>query len=390
MDKKIKFTLAILKALPNAKEGSRDYYYDKKTPGFGIMVFPSGTKTFFLYKRVNGKPDKMKLGRFPEITPELARQRAYKDIADINKGINPNKKKKELRDEATFSELFQRYFDEHAKIRKRSWISDLGSYNRYLKVMDNKKISTISRSDIEKLHNSIKNKAGLYAANRSLSLLKIMFNKAAHWGFNGSNPAINIKKFPEVARDRALQPDEIGRFFEALNSETDLIFKGYFYISLLTGARRSNVLSMRWEDITFGETPEWRIPSTKNGEMHIVALVPQVIEILSELKKAYSSEFVFPSKTSKSGHLEEPKKAWKRILDKAGIKDLRIHDLRRTLASWQVRTGASSFIIGKTLGHKNQQATAIYARVSKDVARNSMEDAVNAMLSHTKVSTKTE
>ncbi len=379
MNKKVNFTLASLKALPNAKAGSRDYYYDNKTSGLGIMVFPSGTKTFFLYKRVNGRPEKIKLGRFPEITPEQARAKAYKDIADIGKGINPNKKKKELHDEAIFSELFQRYFEEHAKIRKRSWKDDLGLYNRYLKPLDSKKISSITRSDLEKLHNGIKNKAGLYAANRALSLLKTMFNKAIHWGFKGNNPAINIKKFHEVARDRALQPDEVGRFFKALNSEPDLIFKGYFYISLLTGARRGNVLSMHWDDIAFGENPEWRISSTKNGEVHIVALVPQVVEILSELKSIRINEWVFPSKTSKSGHLEEPKKAWKRLLNKANIKDLRIHDLRRTLASWQVRTGASSFIIGKTLGHKNQQATAIYARVSKDVARSSMEEAVNAM-----------
>jgi integrase len=143
---------------------------------------------------------------------------------------------------------------------------------------------------------------------------------------------------------------------------------------------------MRWADIILGENPEWRITITKNGEVHIVALVPQAVTILKELKNAYNSEWVFPSKTSKSGHIEEPKQAWKRILKKANIKDLRIHDLRRTLASWQVRTGASSFIIGKTLGHKNQQATAIYARVSKDVARTSMEEAVNAMFNEGRVS----
>lgn len=82
--------------------------------------------------------------------------------------------------------------------------------------------------------------------------------------------------------------------------------------------------------------------------------------------------------------MEEPKKAWSRVLKHAGITYLRIRDLRRTMASWQVRTGANSFIIGKTLGHKSQQATAIYARVSKDVARESMENAVNAMFEYRK------
>ncbi|MDF3047883.1 MAG: putative integrase [Candidatus Midichloriaceae bacterium] len=313
------------------------------------------------------------------MSPEQAKAKAFQDIALISKGINPNVRKRELRGEATFAELFQRYLDEYAKVRKRSWKSDLGSYNRYLRCLDNKKISNISRNDIERLHNSIKVNAGLYAANRSLALLKIMFNKANHWGYNGMNPANGIKKFQEQARDRALQPDEIGRFFKALNEESNFVLKAYFYISLLTGARRGNVLSMRWSDISFGANPEWRIETTKNGEIHIVSLVPQAVDILKELRLYQNSEWVFPSDNSKSGHIEEPKKAWKRILANAEIKDLRIHDLRRTLASWQVRTGANSFVIGKTLGHKNQQATAIYARVSKDVARDSMQDAVDAM-----------
>jgi integrase len=384
MSKKINFTIIIIKSIPNAKEGSRDYYYDTKTPGLGIMVFPSGTKTFFLYKRVDGKPDKIKLGRFPEVSIEQARNAALAGMNDIAKGINPNKEKQRLRNETTFAKLAERFINEYAKERKKSWENDLGYYTNHLKPLDNKKISMITRSNVEKLHNEIKNKTGLYAANRSLALLKTMFNRAIDWGFDGNNPAAKIKKFPEQARDRALQPHELNNFFEALNNEPSIIFRDYIYLSLLTGARRSNVLAMRWEHLTFGDASEWRIPITKNGEAQIISLVPQAIEILQELKEQSNSEWVFPSTTSKSGHIEEPKKVWKRILQQAGITDLRIHDLRRTMASWQVRTGANSFVIGKTLGHKSQQATAIYARVSKDVARESMENAVNAMFKYGK------
>ena len=215
MKKKVNFTINTLRSLPLPKANSRSYYYDIKTPGLEIMIFPSGTKTFFLYKRVNGKPEKIKLGRFPEMPPEQARKQAYEDINLIAKGINPNKKKKELRDEGNFAELFVKYLEEHAKIRKRSWKENLGMYNRYLCPLDNRKLSTISRSDLEKLHNNIKMNAGLYAANRTLTLLKTMFNKAIDWGFKNHNPAMNIKNFRESTRDRALQPDEIGRFFKS-------------------------------------------------------------------------------------------------------------------------------------------------------------------------------
>lgn len=92
------------------------------------------------------------------------------------------------------------------------------------------------------------------------------------------------------------------------------------------------------------------------------------------------SEWVFPSETSASGHLQEPKKVWARILERAEIKDLRIHDLRRTLGSWMAHTGASQYIIGKGLNHKNPQSTAVYARLSIDPVRESVNKAVNSWL----------
>jgi integrase len=382
MKNKLNFTVSNLTNIPIPESVSRSCYYDQKTPGLAIMVFPSGTKTFFLYKRVNGKPDKIKLGRFPELSIEQARKAAIAGMNDIANGLDPNKEKQKIRDELNFGKLFATYMEEHAKIRKKSWETDLGYYNRYLQSLASRKISSITRSDIEKLHNNIKNKGGLYAANRVLSLIKTIFNKAIDWGFDGNNPASRIKKFTETSRDRALQPHELEAFFEALNLEPNTIFRAYFFICLLTGARRRNAQAMRWDQVIFGEYPEWRIPITKNGDVQIVSLVPQAVTILLELKNLYDSEWVFPSILSKSGHIEEPKNIWKKILQQANIKDLRIHDLRRTMASWQVRTGANSFVIGKTLGHKSHQATAIYARVSKDVARESMENAVNAMFEH--------
>ena len=80
------------------------------------------------------------------------------------------------------------------------------------------------------------------------------------------------------------------------------------------------------------------------------------------------------------GHLAEPKKGWQRILARAAIADLRIHDLRRTLGSWQAKQGASLAIIGKSLSHKNQNTTAIYARLDLDPVRDSVNTATTAMM----------
>ena len=103
------------------------------------------------------------------------------------------------------------------------------------------------------------------------------------------------------------------------------------------------------------------------------------INVLQNRLSKKNNDWVFPSLTSQSGHIEEPKSAWKRIVTAAGIENLRIHDLRRTLGSWQAATGANSFVIGKSLGHKTQAATAIYARLNLDPVRKSVGKATSAM-----------
>ncbi len=160
--------------------------------------------------------------------------------------------------------------------------------------------------------------------------------------------------------------------------ENNDTIRDYFILSLLTGARRSNVLAMKWEQINL-EQGEWRIPETKNGTPQIITLSEEALVLLQNRKATADGEYVFPG-TGSSGHLMEPKKGWERILTRAGITDLRIHDLRRTLGSWQAKTGASLSIIGKSLNHKSPTTTAIYARLDLDPVRESVEKATNAML----------
>src|SRR5262249_5238136 len=152
-------------------------------------------------------------------------------------------------------------------------------------------------------------------------------------------PARGIKKFREHDRDRFLQSDELPRFFAALDAEPNEHYRHLFLVALLTGVRRGNVLAMRWDQLHL-DAATWTLPETKNGHPVTVVLVSEVVEILRERQaRCGASPWVFPGR-GKSGHLEEVKSAWQRILDRAGIADLRIHDLRRTLGSWQVATGA--------------------------------------------------
>ena len=166
------------------------------------------------------------------------------------------------------------------------------------------------------------------------------------------------------------------RFFKAVSEDQNEVARDYILISLLTGARQANVLAMRWEQVNF-DRATWTIPETKTGDSHTVPLVAEASKIL-KARHVDLNPWVFPG-NSKSGHFEDPKKSWRRILERADIKDLRMHDLRRSLGSWQAATGANLSIIGKTLAHKNISTTAIYARLNIDPVRDAMDKATQAM-----------
>lgn len=378
MNNKIKFTKRKIESLC-LPESNAVIYHDTETAGFKLRLSKVGAYTFFINRKINGKAERIKIGNFPAMTVEQARIEANKINGLISQGQNPNDGIRADRAELTVQDLFNEYLETHAKPHKKSWKSDESNYRNHISQWATRKLSHITTKDVKALHAKIGKNNGKYQANRVLALLKVMFNKATDWGmFDLANPALRITQFKEVSRERFLQPDELKSFFQAVAAEKNETIRDYILISLLTGARRSNVLSMQWGEISF-ERAEWRIPETKNGTSHTVPITVQAMQILKQRKESQDSNFVFPG-TGKSGHLVEPKKGWIRIKERAGIKDLRLHDLRRSLGSWQATTGASLSIIGKTLAHQNVNTTAIYARLNNDPVRESMEKATSAMM----------
>ena len=374
---KVNFTKAVITAMV-APETGRIYLHDAKEAGLVLMITATGRKTFQLYKKHKGRPVRVTLGTWPEITVEQARKKARDAKAELDAGINPNDDLRQKRQEMTFADLFGQYMVRHAKVRKLTWQEDQNQFDRYLGSLANKKLSAITRKDVAALHARI-GKTAPTAANRVLSLLSSVFGRAIEFDlWAGANPCTGVRKFPEEARDRFLSGDELRRFFEALEQEPNDTARDFFATALLTGARRANVLEMKWADIDL-DAATWRIGRTKNGTPQTVALVDPVVELLRERKRQASSVFVFPGK-GKTGHYTEPKRAWKTLLKRAKIEGARIHDLRRTMGSWQAKTGASLPVIGKSLNHKNQTTTAIYARLDLDPVRSAMEKAAAAML----------
>ncbi|WP_126242826.1 tyrosine-type recombinase/integrase [Burkholderia gladioli] len=382
----LNFTKAAIEALPLPEKGWK-YYYDTKVSGLAIGVGASGVKTFVLYRKVNRKPERIKIGRYPDLTVDKARAAATNLNADIANGTNPAELKRVRRAEMTFGDLFDQYYKNHAQPHKKTADEDKQKFEKYLSSnkdginLASRQLSQITKADIGQLFAKI-SKSHKVTANRVLALVSSIFGKAIEWGiWNQINPCHGIRKHSEVSRDRFLHPDELPKFFEHLLAYPNATVRDYVLMSLLTGARRSNVLAMRWDQVNL-ERAEWRIPDTKNGTPQSVPLVPDAIAIL-DVRKALAicaaSPYVFPG-SGETGHLVEPKKAWRIILNKAGIADLRLHDLRRTMGSWQAGTGANLSVIGRSLNHKSTQTTAIYARLWMEPVRNSMETAATAML----------
>ncbi|MGD7036070.1 tyrosine-type recombinase/integrase [Methylotuvimicrobium buryatense] len=382
------FSKGRIEAIPLPSEGQRFEFHDKQAKGLLLRVSSAGTKTFCFYRWIKGasKPERITLGRFPAMTVEQARSKAAQLNAAVENGENPNEPLKLQKAEPTLLELFYDFI-EHKRNKKGQHLSPKTvqeyrkSFTCYLEPWSKRKLSKIASAEMSALHKKL-GKDRPTTANRTMALVSSLYNFGIlERSYKVTNPAEKIKKYPENERDRFLYPDELPRFFDALAKEENPDMRDYFLLALLTGVRKSNVLAMRWDEIHL-ERGEWRI-ITKSNSAQTVTLSPEVIDILANRKLSAQSEWVFPG-TGKTGHLVEPKKAWQRLLERAGLSDLRIHDLRRTLGSWQAKTGASLLTIGKSLNHKSTQSTAIYARLDLDPVRESVNRATAAMLNAAK------
>ena len=382
MPEKITFTKSSLLALEPVP-GKRRRVYDEKQKGLAVYVSPTGSKTFYCIRKVDGKVEEIRIGDALTVTIETARTTAAGIINDIAAGTNPAEQKRIKKAEITFSDLFAEWVKEGRARGKKSLGNDERNFRLHLQSIAKKKLSEVERQTIRRLHAKISTTSGIYQGNRVMELISAAFN----FGIKTldipglTNPAAGIKANREESRDRRLHPDEMPRFFEALAAEENPDMRDYVMLSLLTGARRSNVLAMTWAEINM-ERRTWTIPGSKaKAKDNItVPLTDAAIDVLQARAEATGAQgWVFPG-SGATGHLVEPKKGWQRLLQRAGIDDLRIHDLRRSLASFQIDAGVSLAVIGKGLGHHSQQTTAVYARLAQDPVADAWQKGTDAIL----------
>lgn len=389
----INFTKQTIENITQPYAG-RDLYKADDEKYLFLEVFTSGRKTFIYIRKFQGKVKFISIGTFPDISIQLAKKEAEKYSGMISQGIDPSiQKKKAITEQLTFEHLFNKYLEEHLKIHTKSWEKEERKFDRCIperwKIISAK---DITRDDVKDLKVKLSNLNGPIMANRVIAMIRSIFNYCIKEGLDLVNPAEKITMFPEKSRERFLDNSELQRFFEALEKEPLQLWKDFFMIALFTGARRSNIQSMRWEEIDFSRAT-WTVSEekSKNNEALTIILPPSVIEILQRRKSESISNnphvFQSPRKSS-TGHVVEPKSAWRRILLESKLSDVRIHDLRRTLGSWQAAAGTSLQIIGKSLGHRNNASTQVYARLNLDPVRSSVNSAVDAMIASSKETKK--
>jgi integrase len=347
-------------------EEAEQFFYDDGCPGLGLRLSPKGKIKFFA-----------RIGSSRKSLKSTSIDAARKQVRDLQ---NQNQAKSDA-DDWTLQQCFDLWMETKAKPHKRTWGRDQSRYDSYLKQLGKQKLASISAVTVATLHNKIHASSGPYAANDTLAFLSSLYRYAERFDYAGRNPCRKIDRFSEQDRERYLQPEEFPRWHEAVLKLSVPESRDFFLIALWTGVRRESVLSMRWDQIDM-DAKLWRLPREQNkGKQDlIIYLSDEAVAILKQRIAHVESEWVLPSRNgSKSGHYADPKAAWAQVLKKSGIKDLRIHDLRRTLGSWMAEGGTSLHIIGQTLGHKSLQSTRIYARLGSGAIRNAVNAASAAM-----------
>lgn len=344
--------------------------------GLGVRVSPKGKKSFVYLYRYEGKPRFLTLGDYPRMSLADAHKAHAEARKKLEQGIDPGAEtmaeREEERNAPTVAALVDEYLEKWAKPRKRSWRGD----NRILEKdvlpeWGRSKARDITRRDVLRLLDGIIDRGAPIMANRTLAVVRRMFNFAVGRDIVPASPCMAVQApAAENRRDRVLTPDEIRALWQALEGAkmaegTKLALK----LQLVTAQRKGEVISAAWDEIDLAEG-WWTIPAekSKNGLPHRVPLSPMALEILMAAKTlAGGRAWVFPS--PRAGKHITPQ-AVDHSLRRPGLEALGFtfvpHDLRRTAASLMTGMGISRLVVGKLLNHTERGVTAVYDRHSYD------------------------
>ncbi|MDE0458979.1 MAG: tyrosine-type recombinase/integrase [Chromatiales bacterium] len=361
------------KAVDALTARQREYMlWDADMKGFGVRVHPSGRKVYLVKYRLNGRVIKKTIGPHGAIPPAAARGRAAEIITAAMTGRDLTGRVLSPRtDMTTMHELAGRFLDEHVPVRCKP--STAHSYRIAIRQhvvprLGSRSVAGITRADIADLHHAMR--ATPYAANRTLGILSAMFSAAELWGLRpqGSNPCRYVKRFREKKRERFLSDAEYRRLGAVLREAESTGTESATAVAairllMLTGCRLSEIMNLRWEDVSL-QAGELRLRDSKTGAKR-VHLGGPAVAVLRGMERREGNPWVIAGRRpgTRIASLHYP---WARIRRRAGLDDMRIHDLRHSFASGGLLVGEGLPMIGKLLGHSQVQTTARYAHLADD------------------------
>jgi integrase len=359
-----------------ANPDKRQEIPDGLLAGLYLIVQPSGAKSWAVRYRRGKKSRKHTLGPYPALGLLEAREQARKALLRVQAGGDPGLDKKIERRRAidgkdSFEAVARLFIERHQRKKNRSWREaarllgivpdpdkqETDDPKTFVLVKNgitarwrDRKVSEIRRADIIALLDDIVDRGAPIVANRTLATLRKLFNWSIERDLIEANPCTGVKPpAAEKSRDRVLSEDELRKVWTATD-EIGWPFGPIIQLLILTGQRRDEVGAMEWSELDLDKAL-WMLPRgrVKNDSGHEVPLSPMAVAIIQKLRRINGSKFVFTTngKTPVSGY----PKAKNAIVEKSGVREWRIHDLRRTVATGLARIGIALPVIERILNH---------------------------------------
>jgi len=343
-------------------------YFDTTMRGFMLEVRASGGKTYYQrYTDERGRERQFKIGAADVLTLRQARRKALQIKAQAILGGDPQRQRQERRSIPTLRVFIEDRYLPFVQTYKRSWQTD----EIVLRVHVLPRLGRLFLDEIttERIFEIVAAMRGdEYApgtVGRVIVILRYLFNLARKWNVLGAseNPAAGIPVPPDVQRNRFLDTLEIKKLVEVLVSDENQVAAKAILLLLLTGARRNEITHARWEHVDL-EASTLFVPLSKSGKSRYVVLNADAVAVLKSIPRLLGNPYVFPSPVTgrPSASLYFP---WHRIRTKAGLGDVRLHDLRHSFASALVNDGKDLYTVQRLLGHANAKATQRYSHLSR-------------------------
>ena len=348
-------------------------FWDSELIGFGVRAYPSGSKYYVVQTKAGGATTRLTVGRHGIITAEEARRRAALMIARIKAGEEPvPEPMAKLAGGPTVGELAARYLEEHVAVHCKPATSAIYglAINKYIVPAFGKApILALGREQVTGMHYKLRDTP--YMANMAIRCLSRMFNKVADWGLvpeGSNNPCRFVVMYKEPPRERFLTEEEfrrLGRVLGEVEAEGAIPAQAAAALRLLmlTGCRRGEILTLRWEEVDL-EAGELRLGDSKTGA-RTIPLSPEAVRVLASLPRVAGNPWVVPG-IAAGTRMSDISPSWQVVRARAGLEDVRLHDLRHSFASRALALGESLPMIGKLLGHARIETTARYAHLARD------------------------